>query len=184
MRVQIPPWVLYNRTMPTGVLLVAERTVTYAGTVSPTPKRILDVGCGYGKHGVLLREYLDPTPIVDGVEAWEPYVEPHKLRGIYDNLYVQDVLTLDQSILDQYDMVVMGDVIEHIYKDQAINLINRIRGWIIIATPENHFHTDEGLPPTEAHVSHWTKEDWVNTGRLDRHEIFLESHVVRLKPVF
>ena len=169
--------------MPTGVLLVAERAVTYAGTVSPTPKRILDVGCGYGKYGVLLREYLDPTPIVDGVEAWEPYVTPHRLTGIYDTLYVQDILNMDQQTLDLYDMVVMGDVIEHMDKVPAVRFLKRVRGWIIIATPEEHFHTDEGLPPTEAHVSHWTTKDWERTGRLDRHEIFLHSHVVRLKPI-
>ena len=67
--------------MPSGVLLVAERTVTLAGTIQPTPQRILDVGAGYGKHGVLLREYLDPTPTVHGVEAWEPYVKAHRLEG-------------------------------------------------------------------------------------------------------
>jgi 2-polyprenyl-3-methyl-5-hydroxy-6-metoxy-1,4-benzoquinol methylase len=168
--------------MPTGVLLVAERAVTFAGTVNPPPRKILDVGCGYGKYGVLLREYVEGHPSVDGVEAWEPYVEPHKLRGIYDNLYVEDVCGLSQEILDQYDMVVMGDVIEHIGKHQALELLSRIKGWVVIATPFDHFHTDEGLPPTEAHISHWTTEDWINTGRLDLHEVFQGSHVVRLLP--
>lgn len=168
--------------MPTGVLLVAERAITFAGTIHPAPKRILDVGCGYGKYGVLLREYLDPTPIVDGVEAWEPYVRDHNLKNMYNHLYVDDVCNLAQDTLDLYDMVVMGDVIEHIEKDKAIDLLSRIKGWVIIATPFNHFHTDEGLPPTEAHVSHWTEQDFKDTGRLDRYEVSYESHVVRLSP--
>lgn len=169
--------------MPTGVLLVAERAVTFAGTISPTPKRILDVGCGYGKYSVLLREYLDPDPIVDGVEAWEPYVKNHKLKNLYTKLYVSDVLDLDQDTLDQYDLVMMGDVIEHIEKDDAINLLSRIKGWVVIATPFDHFHTDEGLPPTEAHVSHWTEQDFIDTGRLNRYEVSYGAHVARLSPI-
>lgn len=170
--------------MPTGVLLVAERAVTFAGTISPAPRTILDVGCGFGKYGVLLKEYLDPTPeIVDGVEAWEPYVINHNLKGIYNHLYLDDVTNLDKKTLDKYDLVNMGDVIEHIEKEKALDLLTRISGWVIIATPFDHFHTDEGLPPTEAHVSHWTKEDFRNTGRLDRYEVSYGSHVVRLSPI-
>lgn len=169
--------------MPTGVLLVAERAVTFAGTLTPTPKRILDVGCGYGKYSVLLREYLDPDPIVDGVEAWEPYVENFKLKNLYSTLYVDNVLNLSQEVLDCYDLVMMGDVLEHIEKEDALKLLERMKGWIIIATPFDHFHTDEGLPPTEAHVSHWTEQDFIDTGRLDRYEVSYGSHVVRLAPV-
>lgn len=168
--------------MPTGVLLVAERAVTFAGTISPTPKKILDVGCGYGKYSVLLREYLDPDPVVDGVEAWEPYVKKHGLKKLYHKLYVSDVLDLTQEELDEYDLVMMGDVIEHIEKEPAIELLSRIKGWVIIATPFDHFHTDEGLPPTEAHVSHWTIEDFANTGRLERYEVCYGAHLARLRP--
>lgn len=169
--------------MPTGVLLVAERTITIAGTVTPSPGIVLDVGCGYGKHGVLLREYLHPTPIVHGVEAWEPYVTANRLRGIYDKLIVGDVLEMTKKQLDKYDMVVMGDVIEHLEKEAAIELLSRIRGWVVIATPVEHFHTDDGLPPTEAHVSHWTRGDFEATGRLDHYEECYGAIVTRLIPL-
>jgi 2-polyprenyl-3-methyl-5-hydroxy-6-metoxy-1,4-benzoquinol methylase len=168
--------------MPSGVLLVAERTITLAGRIEPSPAHILDVGCGYGKHGVLLREYLDPTPIVDGVEAWEPYVEPHRLRGIYDNLFVGDVLTYTERQLDPYDLVVMGDVIEHLEKAAALDFISRVRGWLVIATPVVHFETDHDLPPTERHVSHWTEEDFAATGRLEHTEQRYGALIVRLRP--
>lgn len=168
--------------MPTSVLLVAERAVTFAGTIFSPPKKILDVGPGYGKYGVLLKEYLESDPIIDAVEAWEPYVIDHNLRGIYNQVYVSDVCDLPQDVLDQYELVNMGDVIEHIEKERALNLIDRISGWIIIATPFEHFYTDEGLPPTEAHISHWTEKDFINTGRLDRYEVSYNSHIVRLSP--
>lgn len=168
--------------MPTGNLLVAERAVTFAGTIETPLKLILDVGCGHGKYGVLLREYLEGNPVVDGVESWEPYVKDFNLKGIYNKVYTEDVTKLSQTVLDKYDLVNMGDVIEHIEKEEALNLLDRIKGWVIIATPFDHFHTDEGLPPTEAHVSHWTEEDFIATGRLDWYEVSYGSQVVRLSP--
>lgn len=168
--------------MPTGALLAAERTVTYAGTITPTPRTVLDVGCGYGKFGVLLREYLDPTPEVHGIEAWPPYITAHRLTGIYDHLHTGDVTHLTRAQLDPYDLVVMGDVIEHIPTSPATALLNRIRGWIVISTPAAHFDTGPGLPPTEAHVSHWTVDDFAATGRLERHETSHGALLVRLRP--
>jgi hypothetical protein len=169
--------------MPTGNLLVAERAITFAGTIQEDIKRALDVGCGYGKYGVLLREYLESHPVVDGVEAWEPYVKDHNLKGIYNKLFIDDVTNLSDKTLSVYDLVMMGDVIEHIEKKSAIKLLGRIPGWIIICTPFDHFHTDSSLPPTEAHVSHWTKQDFIDTGRLDRYEVSYGSHLVRLSPI-
>lgn len=169
--------------MPTGNLLVAERAVTFAGTIETPPQTVLDVGCGYGKYGVLLREYLESHPVVDGVEAWEPYIKDHKLKGIYRRVYLQDVTEMETETLNNYDLVMMGDVIEHIEKDAALDLLKRISGWVIICTPFDHFHTDEGLPPTEAHVSHWTEQDFIDTGRLDRYEVSYGSHIVRLSPI-
>lgn len=168
--------------MPTSVLLVAERAITYAGTITPTPRTVLDIGPGYGKYGVLLREYLDPTPDIDAVEAWAPYVADHRLRGIYDNVLVDRAENLSRTELHFYDLVMMGDVIEHIEKQAALAFLDCCRGWVVIATPVEHFDTGPDLPPTEAHVSHWTFADFEATGRLDRHEIAYGAHVVRLAP--
>lgn len=168
--------------MPTSVLLMAERAVTLAATITPAPRIVLDIGCGYGKYGVLLREYIDPTPTVIGVEAWQPYVEAHRLAGIYDQLHVTDVMALDQAVLDTADLVFMGDVIEHLAKPDAIDLLDRIRGWVVINTPVEYFHNGDGLPWTEEHRSHWTTADWDATGRLDRYEEQHGGQLVRLRP--
>lgn len=167
--------------MPTGILLVAERAVTVAAQIAPTPRRILDVGCGFGKYGVLLREYLDPTPQVDGIEMWEPYVEPHRLKGIYTTLRVGDALHLKRADLDPYDMVMMGDVIEHMDKDAALAFLSRVSGSVVIATPVAFFQAGhEGLPPTESHVSHWDRKTFEDTGRLEHYEESYGAIVARL----
>lgn len=170
--------------MPTGVLLVAERAVTVAGQIKPTPQYILDVGCGYGKYGVLLREYLDPTPQIHGIELWEPYVEPHRLRGIYDHLRVGDALLLPQPVLDNFDMVMMGDVIEHMPKEDALAFLGRVKGSQVIVTPVVYFQAgNDSLPPTECHVSHWTRQDFEDTGRLEHYEESYGAIVARLGPL-
>lgn len=169
--------------MPTSVLLVAERAVTFAGTIAPTPRVVLDVGPGFGKYGVLIREYLDPTPTrVDAVEAWEPYIAEHRLEGIYDRVRKGYAERLPADELAGYDLVTMGDVIEHMPKGDALAFLARCPGWIVIATPVDHFHTDADLPPTEAHVSHWTRDDFEGTGRLDRYEQSYGAQIVRLAP--
>lgn len=170
--------------MPTGVLLVAERAITLAGGIRPAPKTVLDVGPGFGKYGVLLREYLDPTPgQIDAVEAWTPYIDAHGLRGIYGDVFPVDATRMGKEHLDEYDLVMMGDVIEHMEKGDALAFLSNCRGWVVIATPLVHFDTGPGLPPTEAHVSHWERHDLEATGRLDHYEEAYGSIVARLRPL-
>lgn len=169
--------------MPTSVLLVAERAVTLAGAIRPTPRTVLDVGPGYGKYGVLLREYLDPDPErIEAVEAWEPYIAAHRLRGIYDDVFACDALRFTERDLSSYDLVNMGDVIEHMDKQEALAFLGRCPRWVVVATPLAHFDTGPGLPPTEAHVSHWERADFEATGRLDHYEESYGALLVRLAP--
>lgn len=168
--------------MPTGNLLVAEQHVAIAARIRPTPRTVLDVGCGYGKYGVLLREYLDGLPRVDGIEMWEPYVAPHHLLGIYDNLTVGDALGLSEEFLADYDLVNMADVIEHMDKAGALAFLGRCSRWVLINTPVDWFHNGDGLPPTEDHVSHWTHEDFSATGRIRHYEEYVGGHIVLLGP--
>ena len=99
----------------------------------------------------------------------------------YDDL-MQLVARLEADGARAHDMVMMGDVIEHIEKEAALDFLDHCRGWVVIATPVEHFDTGPDLPPTEAHVSHWTLADFEATGRLDQHEIAYGAHVVRLAP--
>jgi len=164
--------------MPSSALAVVPTVLNHM--VSLDPASVLDVGPGFGKYGVLFREYCPKHPTMVGVEAWEPYVVDHRLRGIYDHLYVADVLDLDEHTLNSCDVVFLGDVIEHLELDRALDLLNRIRCPIVINTPEHFFHNGDNLPWTETHRSHWTMDMFEVTGRLIRQDNVFAGLVVTL----
>lgn len=136
------------------------------------PKTILDVGVGSGTFGLLFREYSDIMAEryeknewqiqIDGVEIWDKYItESHK--HWYNNLYITDIMQFVPKI--HYDMIYLGDLIEHLSYEDALILIERMKTWtdnIIITTPSwwgNPEHDPLGNP-YEHHQRLWTLEDF------------------------
>lgn len=88
--------------------------------------RVLDVGAGQGKYRVLLASY----PAVDGCEVWEPTVERENLRELYREVFVCDFVHLATTTYwdeRNYDLVVMGDVLEHMTRPAAQLAVQRVR---------------------------------------------------------
>ena len=91
----------------------------------------LDVGACDGKWGRALCDWL----AVDAVEVWEPNVNVHNLREIYRDVYVQDIRDMTY---EWYDLIIFGDVIEHLTPDEARAVIEYARprcSDMIIAVP-------------------------------------------------
>lgn len=115
--------------------------------INLNPQSVLDVGCGMGRWGVLCREFIDGVAglvtenewqaRVDGVEIHEPYIGTVH-RAVYSNLYIADILDLIPS-LDEYDLIIAGDVLEHFPKDQALqllqDLLNHARQAVMVNIP-------------------------------------------------
>ena len=140
------------------------------------PTTMLDVGKGFGKYGFLAHEYVgiptrerpDPTQTmaqqseltIDAVEVEPTFLWPH-LPHIYRKVYVGKIEDLQLELPD-YDLVLMADVIEHIEKSRAEQVLRGFlkRGSkVIIATPRNFFHQDLYDSEFEEHVSHWPPHD-------------------------
>ena len=75
--------------------------------ISLNPNSILDIGSGYGKFGVLCREYLELWDgrqkyefrrRIDCVEVYKDYITPLH-NYIYNNIYNKNILELVFGIL-------------------------------------------------------------------------------------
>jgi len=141
------------------------------------PRSILDIGVGHGKYGVLFREYLDVwdsvglehapsedwTTRLEGVEIYPAYLTPlHDF--IYDKIHVGDILDVINK-LGQYDLIFMGDVLEHFEKHDGERLIRelyeRANKCVLLTYPTNAC-AREGVcgNEAEAHKSVWTRLDF------------------------
>jgi hypothetical protein len=92
------------------------------------PRSILDIGLGNGKWGFLARDCLDVMlneayhrsrwrVRIDGIEAYPAYVQDHQ-RAIYDTIHIGDAFDVIDR-LDGYELIVLGDVLEHFEKARA-----------------------------------------------------------------
>lgn len=154
-------------------------------------ERILDVGAGHGKAGVLLREYLNVKPLlIEALDA-DPHAFCHLLTGegdgAYQDSWLDDIREFPDHRLARFDTVLMADVIEHIPKADGMALLNRIPGQVIVSTPVDaevaaHTAAGEATPALERHVSQWSQTDFVNTYRLDQWWVEVGQLIVRLRP--
>ena len=144
--------------------------------ITKSPKSVLDVGVGFGRWGFLCREMLDVFPgrvvkgewktRIEGIEVYEPYLQDHQ-RYIYDKIHIgnaKDVL----KTLGHYDVIIIGDMLEHLAKDDAWNLFHDAmeradiglmlnlpigKEWLRDAGSDNKY---------EDHLSWWTLEEFAD----------------------
>jgi 2-polyprenyl-3-methyl-5-hydroxy-6-metoxy-1,4-benzoquinol methylase len=149
--------------MPTSLLALAPEVLSMVWEIQP--KRVLDIGCGWGKYGLLLRENFsrDFFQKLDCIEVEDSYHQGRQgeiLYAVYDQVWRRNASDMDLTFYSEYDLVLMIDVIEHLEKEDGIALLEKINCKIIISTPVEFFQTDEGLPESEKHKSLWTIEDF------------------------
>ena len=129
-----------------------------------SPKSVLDLGCGFGKWGVLCREILDARfgrchpdqwqAIINGYEAFAGYENP--CWRIYNTgFFVEDFRS---RIFQEYDLVLMIDSLEHMPMDEGRpflrGLVQRNKH-VIISVPNGRMDQGETYGnPHEAHL--WT----------------------------
>lgn len=82
--------------------------------------KILDVGFGAGIYGKILRAFYYQN--IDGLDVYGENIEEMGLDKIYDNIFIENILDFD---FDFYDLIIMGDVLEHIDLKEAKKLLSR-----------------------------------------------------------
>ena len=131
--------------MPTSSLQPTSHVVNLVNSLKPTS--ILDVGCGFGKYGLLFREALEVSKgryfkgdwvvRIDALEVFKSYITPvHKF--VYDNLFIGDVVNFE---FVDYDLIFFGDVLEHLDKEVALQVVDRAsRGHNVLIVTPNGFY--------------------------------------------
>jgi hypothetical protein len=121
------------------------------------PKTVLDVGAGAGVYVDIIRRDLGIDVWVEAVEAWEPNIKDFNLNGRYNAVHQKDVREMEEF---NYDLVIFGDVLEHMLESESIELWNKVgkqAKHAIISIPIIHYHQEAvGGNPYEVHV----EEDW------------------------
>ncbi|MFJ8848921.1 class I SAM-dependent methyltransferase [Streptomyces sp. NPDC102437] len=96
------------------------------------PRTVTDIGPGEGTYAKLLRPHEPDEPGVwwTAVEIHKPYVAKYKLRStktrkMYDQIHVEDVRESEGHTFHR-DLVIAGDVLEHMSRGDAVALLQRI----------------------------------------------------------
>jgi hypothetical protein len=141
--------------------------------VLSNPQTILDVGVGFGKYGVLAREFLELRDgrdqysnwqrRIDGIEAFATYLTPlHQF--IYNTVYIGDAIDVLPSLPVTYDLILLIDVLEHFTQEKGTAVLQAClqKGRnVLISTPGWFFQQGTAFNnPYEQHLSFWTKADF------------------------
>ncbi|MFZ1987130.1 MAG: hypothetical protein WAU91_22160 [Desulfatitalea sp.] len=158
--------------MPTSPYVHIQTFVNYL--IETRPTSILDIGLGNGKLGFVARDLLDVMlgeryrreqwqVRIDGIEVFPDYVQNHQ-RDIYDHIYIGDAFeTIAQ--LGNYEMIIIGDVLEHFEKPKAWEFLDRCiahtDGHLILNLPLGSEWEQPAIydNPFEQHRSVWSWSD-------------------------
>ncbi len=127
------------------------------------PKRVLDLGVGFGKYGVLCREILDAWYGRCRADQWEAWIVGYEFFGGYRNpcwsVYSQLIVAdFTAGIHENYDLVLMIDSLEHLTPEVGRQFLGRLlehNKRVIVSVPNGRM--DQGGVygnPREAHL--WT----------------------------
>lgn len=126
------------------------------------PRSVIELGVGFGKWGVLLRELLDARygrvdcgtwqARINGREIFERYSNPVWMA--YNLIHCGDFAEYSDS---GYDLVMMMDSLEHLAPEPGMNLLRalvEVNGHVIISVPNGPMPQGETFGnPHEAHLT-------------------------------
>jgi len=155
--------------MPTSSSYLLTPVISFAGWLNP--QSVLDVGCGYGQWGMLIRQHLDhPWELragiprwnrrIDGVEAWEPYRNP-LWDFAYGKVVVEEAISFLSAIdSDTYELALCVEVLEHMAVEpgrELLDQLKRVSEHVLVTTPDRPLLQGEVCGnPYETHYAWWS----------------------------
>lgn len=132
-------------------------------TITPKHNKVLDLAVGQGTYLNLFKNLSNLKECEwYGIEVWPEWASKYNLKAKYDHFYLDDIRTFDYDKIGKVDIAFAGDVIEHMTKEEAISLVNKLVDIAdnlylsipIIYSPQGPYEGN----PYEIHV----KPDWSN----------------------
>jgi hypothetical protein len=155
------------------------------------PRRVLDVGVGFGRWGIIVREFCDVWYQRVFKDQWEVHLEgieafPRSIvdyhREFYNKIHIGDAAQIVPALPGPWDVVIYGDVLEHFTKEQAHQLLHTSlerSEYVIVNIPIGEEHPQGELYGNsfERHLSSWQVADFRPFG-LVRH-VLLKDYIER-----
>ena len=136
-----------------------------------SPKKVMELGVGFGKIGCLLRETLDAVAgrcrpdqwqtVINGVEGFEQYRNP--CWHLYSSVVIADFRKMYEEVRG-YGLVLMVDSLEHVKREEANALLDFLvahNSNVLVSVPLGEY--PQGVchgNVLEAHRSTWTIQDF------------------------
>lgn len=151
--------------------------------IEVNPRRVVDVGPGWGKYGLMCREYLPRLEELAAVEVHPTDAAFPVLQAVYDGVLIQDARKVEPEFWAGYQVALLIDMIEHMTIDEGHELLYAIQegGCVpIVSTPKVFVHQHDADNPYEEHVSVWAWDDFTTHGIVTDAST-IDSVVFRLK---
>ena len=138
------------------------------------PKRVVDVGVGFGRWGMTLREFAEVwfnrvlphewEIDIEGVEAFEGSIVDYH-REFYNRIHIGDALEVLPSLEGGWNLAILGDVLEHFYKSDGERLLADLverADYVMVNLPLGEDWPQEDMydNPYEEHKAVWEIEDF------------------------
>lgn len=145
------------------------------------PKKILDIGVGFGRWGIIAHEFLDVWKernvpkdwkiIVDGIEIHQESISKYHYY-FYDNIFFGDAYDVIKN-LKNYDLIILGDVLEHFEPQKAMKLLsNCIRKGKVtmlnVPLGDNWVQNERYGNVNERHLSIYEDKDLITKSLIER----------------
>ena len=138
------------------------------------PERVLDIGVGFGRWGIVTREFGDVwfgrffgrdwKVHVEGVEAFAKNIDDYHAY-FYNKIHIGDLRQLVHKFQDRWNLIIFGDVLEHFEKPDATELLHWATGladYVLVNIPlgEDWEQGESYQNPYERHRSQWTADEF------------------------
>lgn len=128
---------------------------------------VLDVGCGLGEWGFLIRTKKTGLPQIYGIDIWHPHLKKLLPLGLYSGLArvkVPDLPFKNKSV----EISIACEILEHLPKTLGHVLLQELeritKKMIVVSAPVNYPQAELYGNPFERHVSNWTPDDFSQMG--------------------